>query len=135
MGPTEVLAELARHGVEVAVAGDRLRFRPQDAVTPKLRAALVEHKLDLIRLLGGDDEVEWRVEAMRPQVPRTGTIPILLARTAAQHAPRGTCVSCGDPLAVGRRIRCVPCVSAIERVLNEIREGRREPSAGDQDVR
>src|SRR5262245_10898213 len=69
--PTEVLAELTRRGVEIAVDGDRLRFRPQDAVTADLRAALIEHKADLIRLLGPDDEVAWRIEAMRPQVPRT----------------------------------------------------------------
>jgi hypothetical protein len=124
MGPTDVLAELTRRGVEVAVAGDRLRFRPQDAVTPELRAALIEHKADLIRLLGGDDDVAWRLEAMRPQVPRSGTIPVLLARPEAKNAPRGTCVSCGDPLSEGRRSRCAPCVSAVERVLNEVREGR-----------
>jgi hypothetical protein len=124
MGAPEVLAELTRLGVEVAVAGDRLRFRPQEAVTPDLLAALIEHKIDLIRLLGSDDEVTWRIEAMRPQVPRTGTIPILLARPEAKYAPRGTCVSCGDPLPAARRSRCTPCVSAVERVLNEVREGR-----------
>jgi hypothetical protein len=32
-------------------------------------------------------------------------------------------VSCGDPLALDRRIRCVPCVTAVERLLNELREG------------
>lgn len=125
MDPTELLAELNRRGVAIAVAGDRLRFRPQNAVTPDLRAALVEHKADLIRLLSADDiEVAWRIEAMRPQVPRTGTIPILLARPEAKTAPGGTCVSCGDSLTPDRRIRCVPCVSAVERVLNEVREGR-----------
>jgi len=124
VGPTEVLAELARRGVEVAVDGDRLRFRPQGAVTPDLRAALAEHKADLIRLLGDDEEVAWRVEAMRPQVPRTGAIPVLLARPEAKYAPRGTCVSCGGPLAAGRRSRCAPCVRAVERALNEVREGR-----------
>src|SRR5215203_2036918 len=117
MRPTEVLAELTRRGVEIAVEGDRLRFRPQTAVTDDLRAALVEHKADLIRLLGPDEEVAWRIEAMRPQVPRTGTIPILLARPEAKYAPRGTCVSCGDPLTEERLIRCVPCVSAIVRLL------------------
>ena len=123
MQPTELLAELSRRGVEIAVNGDRLRFRPQDAVTPDLRAALIEHKADLIRLLGPDDEVAWRIEAMRPQVPRRGTIPSLLARPEARHAPRGMCVTCGDPLAEGRRTRCVPCVRAVEHLLNEIREG------------
>ena len=125
MGPAEVLAELARRGVEVAVEGNRLRFRPQEAVTPDLLAALIEHKPDLIRLLGTEAaEVGWRAEAMRPQVPPTGTIPILLARPEAKHAPRGTCLSCGDPLPEGRLSRCGPCVRAVEQVLNEIREGR-----------
>ena len=125
MGPSELLAELSRRGVEVAVHGDRLRFRPQAAVTPDLRAALLEHKVDLIRLLAApDDEIAWRAEAMRPQVPRSGVIPVLLARPEAKTAPRGTCVSCGDPLAPDRRIRCAPCVAAVERVLNEVREGR-----------
>ena len=68
-------------------------------------------------------DVAWRVEAMRPQVPATGPVPILLARPEARMAPAGTCVSCGDPLDVGRRVRCAPCVRAVERVLNEIREG------------
>ncbi len=125
MGPSEVLAELTRRGVEVAVYGDRLRFRPQGAVTPDLRAALIEHKTELIRLLGPhDEEVAWRIEAMRPQVPRGGSIPVLLARPEAKTAPRGTCVSCGDPLAPDRTVRCAPCVAAVERVLNEVREGR-----------
>src|SRR5947207_2833327 len=106
MGPTEILAELTRRGVEMAVEGDRLRFRPHSAVTSDLRAALVEHKADLIRLLGTNEvEIAWRVEAMRGQVPRTGTIPILLASPEAKTAPRGTCLSCGDLLAEGRRIR------------------------------
>ncbi len=125
MGPTELLAELTRRGVEIAVEGGRLRFRPQDAVTPDLRAALVEHKADVLDLLGDDErEVGWRVEAMRGQVPRTGTIPILLARPEARNAPRGSCVSCGDPLAPARSVRCAPCVTAVERVLNQVREGR-----------
>lgn len=122
MNPMDVLAELSRRGVEVATDGERLRFRPQDAVTTDLRAALVEHKADLIRLL--DPDVTWRAEAMRSQVPRTGTIPILLARPEAKTAPRGACVSCSDPLAEGRLSRCAPCVSAVERVLDEIRERR-----------
>src|SRR3954469_14625727 len=110
MGPTELLTELTRRGVEVAVDGDRItRFRLQAAVTPDLRAALIEHKADLIRLLDPmDDEVAWRIEAMRSQVPRKGTIPALLARPEARTSPRGTCVTCGDPLPSDRPTRCVP---------------------------
>jgi hypothetical protein len=126
MNAAALLADLHRRGIRLSVSGERLGVdAPKGIVTPNLRAALVEHKADLIRLLGTDDsEVAWRVEAMRPQVPRTGAIPVLLARPEAKTAPCGTCVSCGDPLVEDRRSRCAPCVSAVERVLNEVREGR-----------
>ncbi len=124
MSAPDILAELHRRGIELTAEGDRLRFRPQVAVTPELRAAMVEHKADLIRLLGPDDEVAWRIAAMRPQVPPTGAILVLLARPEAKYAPEGTCVSCGDPLVIGRRIRCAPCVTAVEWVLNDVRERR-----------
>jgi tubulysin polyketide synthase-like protein len=125
MTASTLLADLRARGIKLSVSGERLNVdAPRGAVTPDLRTALVEHKADLIRLLGADDEeVAWRVEAMCPQVPRTGTIPILLARPQAKTTPPGTCVSCGGPLAEDRRIRCGPCVQAVERVLNDVREG------------
>lgn len=49
-----------------------------------------------------DEEVAWRAAAMRGQVPRTGTIPILLARPEARGSPSGTCLSCGDQLNAGQ---------------------------------
>ena len=125
MSPDEVLRQLAESGVVLMADGDRLRARPRDAITPDLRAALVEHKASLLRLLSAEEmKVRWRIEAMRSQVPRTGSIPILLARPEAKTSPRGTCVSCGDLLTEDRHSRCAPCVSAIERLLNEVREGR-----------
>jgi hypothetical protein len=129
MGPSEVLAELNRRGVEIAVDGDRLRYRPQDAVTPELRAALAEHKVALLTLLADDTDVAWRVEAMRRQI-RPGPpliIPFLVARRDFADAP-GVCMSCGDPCGPGRRYRCGPCVRAAEIVVNEAWEGRRSPT-------
>jgi hypothetical protein len=43
MQPSDVLFGLARRGVEIAVAGDHLRFRPREAVSGELRAEIVEH--------------------------------------------------------------------------------------------
>lgn len=124
MGPADVLEELNRRGVAIAVAGDRLRFRPQDAVTPDLRAALLEHKTDLIRLLDAlDEQVAWRVGAMRHQIRPGLIVPFLVARRNFVDAPGG-CLSCGDPCGAGRRYRCGPCVRAAEIVVNEAWEGR-----------
>jgi hypothetical protein len=130
MGAPEVLAELSRRGVEIAADGDRLRFRPQSAVTPDLRAALIEHKADLLRLLDSlDEQVAWRVDAMRRQIRPGPIIPFLVARRDFVDAP-GHCLSCGDPCGLGRRYRCGPCVRAAEIVVNEAWEGRRGPATG-----
>ena len=124
MAASELLAELKRRGVELAVAGAQLRYRPKDAVTPELRAAMVGCKADLLRLLADDDhQVRWRADAMRPQVPPTGPIPFLVVCSAPPAA--GSCLSCGDPLEPGRGCRCEPCVEAVQLVLNEVREGVR----------
>ena len=111
MDATDVLKGLREKGIVVVPDGDRLRFRPQHAITPELRTALIEHKVDILRILGHDwdSEVGWRAEAMRPQVPRTGAIPLLLARPGARTASPGACVSCADPLVEGRVYRCAPC--------------------------
>jgi len=69
-----------------------------------------------------DAEIIWRVAAMRPQVPARGPIPFLVARHTADTST-GHCWSCGDALDAERSIRCVPCVLAVEAVLNEVREG------------
>ncbi len=46
MTATEIFEELERRGVELVVAGDRLRFRPREAVSPELLAALARHKAE-----------------------------------------------------------------------------------------
>ncbi len=129
MGPTELLSELERRGVTLVVVEDRLRFRPVEAVTPELHAALAEHKPDLIRLLTEDErEVAWRAAFMRTQLRPHGPIPFLVARSALSDI-RGLCLSCDAPLREGQTVRCAPCVKAAERVLNELREGLRSPEA------
>jgi len=118
-----ILREARAAGLDIKVDGDRLVVRdPRSAA--HLAERLLEMKQEVIALLGPDDEVAWRIEVMRPQVPLTGAIPCLLARPEAKTAPLGMCVSCGDPLVPDRYVRCAPCVEAIERLLNELREGR-----------
>jgi hypothetical protein len=58
VSPAALLEALAARGVELAVTDGRLRCRPAGRLTPELRAALVEHKPALLRLL-----------ATRPCVP------------------------------------------------------------------
>src|SRR5689334_5621051 len=65
MAAHDLLGELERRGVELAVDGDRLRYRPKDAVTPELRAAIVQHKSELLALIDeAEAEVRWRANVM-----------------------------------------------------------------------
>lgn len=52
--PTPVavlLVELARRGIELRAAGDRLRYRPRSAMTPDLAARLEAHRADVLAIL------------------------------------------------------------------------------------
>lgn len=49
--PAALLAELAALGIELRAHGDRLRFRPQTAMTPELAARVKAHKPDLLAML------------------------------------------------------------------------------------
>ena len=51
MTAEEVLSELEARQVELAVLGDRLRFRPAAAVPEKLLAELRAHKSELLELV------------------------------------------------------------------------------------
>lgn len=48
-------------------------------------------------------EIQWRVEVFRKQVPPKGVIPCLFARPDAPTGTQaeGRCRSCGDPIPVG----------------------------------
>ena len=51
MTANEILSELARRGVSLEVIGDKLRWRPKDAVTEKLLEALKLVKREIIAVL------------------------------------------------------------------------------------
>jgi len=113
-----LLREARRAGLRVTVDGDRLVVQGSRRLEPVARMLLAE-KPRILRALA-EEEVAWRIDAMRPQVPPTGAIPLLLARPAADR-PTGTCCSCGDQLGTGDRYRCQPCTAAAVVVLENLR--------------
>lgn len=63
MTPTALLSELQNQGVTLHPRGDKLAFGPRDKVTPELKAKIVQHKEDLLRLLQPDRtlaDAYWR---------------------------------------------------------------------------
>jgi hypothetical protein len=124
MDAVNLLQEARAAGLEVRAEGDQLVVRgPKRLATLALR--VLDHKPTILSILADvDEQVAWRMAAMRPQVPLSGPIPYLVAVAGlpARDAP-GTCMSCGDEIGPPRRYRCGPCVTAVERVLAEVREG------------
>jgi hypothetical protein len=115
-----ILIEARASGLEVRTEPGRLVVRGPRALETVARR-LLERKIEVSALLAAEDaDVAWRVEAMRPQVPRRGAIPMLVAREQAPEP--GCCVSCGEHLNEGVTFRCSPCARAAWVVLHEIRE-------------
>ncbi|MBF6606512.1 MAG: hypothetical protein IVW53_13140 [Chloroflexi bacterium] len=122
MTPAELLWSLRRRGILVVPAGDgRLRYRPREALSGAEHAVLARHR-DAILALFDADPIGWRAAVMAAQVPRTGAIPLLLARPGIRF-PAGSCCSCGDPRPTDR-YRCAPCAAAAVRALATV------PAAG-----
>lgn len=115
MSPVELLGSLRERGVLLVPAADgHLRFRPRQALSNAERAALACHR-DAILALFEADPIGWRVAVMAPQVPRTGAIPLLIARPGIWFPP-GSCCSCGDPRTADH-YRCAPCAAATVQAL------------------
>ena len=118
MNAAELLIELRARGVVIEAAGDRLKVdAPKGVVTPELREALAEHKIEVLALITvTEKEIAWRVAAMLPQIPDHGPIPFLVAREAVEPQA-GCCLSCGEVLAADDRYRCTPCGRAANLAL------------------
>jgi TubC N-terminal docking domain len=120
MTPAELVGSLRRRGILLVPAPDgRLRYRPREALSEAERAVLARHRDEILALLDADP-IGWRTAVMAPQMSRSGTIPLLLARPGIT-LPLGSCCSCGDPLGPGDRYRCGPCVEAAVAVLEAVR--------------
>lgn len=120
-GTTTALAAARAAGLEVRADGGRLVVRGPKAAEILVRPLVAQPGAVLALLAAEDAEVAWRVEAMRPQVPVRGLIPILVAR--AHNPVRGGCISCGGRLSPRQRYRCGPCAQAAWVVLHDVREG------------
>lgn len=76
-----------------------------------------------------EEEVAWRVEAMRPQIPTEERFPFpFLQARPGTEAVEGHCFSCGDVMeqqegeqyrgAMVPRVRCDACTAAAVEVVS-----------------
>jgi len=113
MDTTTLLRKLAQRGVTLQVVGDRLRWQgPKGAMTPALRAALVDNKAEVRRRLGPQRPAKRGDLAGGPG-----------GGDSASSAGGGICHQGGDPLPV----------QDLEALLAEL--GRLETSADRTDER
>jgi len=88
-----LLADLRSRGVNVLAIGDRIRFRPADALTDSDRALLIEHKADILALLAGEAALSapkyanWYMPAPRTPTTPSGWATITLAWPASVSVP------------------------------------------------
>src|SRR3989442_11190435 len=61
---TALLADLRARGVELAAAGDRIRFRPADAVPQEARDLLRAHRAEVLEILTRDRLTRDRERAL-----------------------------------------------------------------------
>ncbi|HEY5276119.1 MAG TPA: hypothetical protein VIK38_06220 [Coriobacteriia bacterium] len=123
MTPAEMVGSLRRRGILLVPAGDgRLRYRPRESLSETERAVLARHHDAILALLDADP-IGWRAAVLAVQVPRTGAIPLLIARPGIRFPP-GSCCSCGDPRPADR-YRCAPCAAATVNALAAVACQRR----------
>jgi len=114
--PIVLLGEARAAGFSVRAEEDRLIVKG-----PTIRRDLVDRiladKAGVLAALaeGAEAEIAWRVSVMAPQIPATGTIPVLVARRNA--AGPADCLSCGNPMEAGQRYVCRACAEAARRVV------------------
>ena len=67
MTATEILGELTCRGVSLEVVGDRLLFRPQEAVPAELVEALREHKAEILAALPTEQQATGYSQCPGPE--------------------------------------------------------------------
>ena len=105
-------------GLRVTANGATLVVEGPRRLEPIARTLLAE-KPQVMQAHVDEQEVAWRVDAMRAQLPTRGALPLLLARLDVDRGS-GSCCSCGDPLGRDERYRCRPCVTAAVAALETV---------------
>ncbi len=65
MSAIALMADLTDHGIRLEAQGDRLRFRPRQAMTPELVRQVKSHKAELLTILATADMPETTREAFQ----------------------------------------------------------------------
>jgi len=105
-----LLLRLEHSGFDLLAQGDRLFLRPEDRLTPALRAEIRPQRNALLTLVRCcDDGVQQRVEAYRAQLEAVPDVRGPFLFLAGVPYTRGVCFSCAAALPVLEFGRCSRC--------------------------
>lgn len=92
MTAPELVQALHSRGVQLSRLGDRLRFRPVQAVSPELVEEMRRHKTELLSLLGGlatPAQCGWCGAALAPYLLHIASGPALLCTSCHRWTAAG----------------------------------------------
>lgn len=126
MNTTDLLYSLEAIGVRVELleTGNLRIYAPRGSVTTEMRELLIVHKSEIVELLRkcqvDKSELDWRIEAMRHQLPEPGK-PFSLLCARSEISPKlGECFSCGETLKTSETgYACAACKRAKQFLLYE----------------
>jgi hypothetical protein len=122
MSAIDLLENFQAIGARFELFGEGFNISvPRGTVTPEMRELLKAHKTEIVSLLRQsqveEPELQWRIEAMCPQLPEPGKpFPTLSARP--ESSPRlGDCFSCGERLKASESVYCCGLCSRAKHIL------------------
>ena len=128
MDAASVLEKVRAAGGDFELHEGGLRYvGPAPALTEDLRRAVAQVRAALVELVAGPD-VAWRARAMRSMLRPGLPLPFLIARPSHGAARGGSCLSCGDGVAVQSVTRCPPCELGAHIAVAEFRRASNEQS-------
>lgn len=88
----DLVAEVERRGARLTLRGERLHASGASAIPQKLRAAIGEHKAEIVELLRGEIRAsEWDIVPCQ-------SFTVLIGTDEEVAAQRGCCIRCGVPV-------------------------------------
>jgi hypothetical protein len=99
-------------------------FAPRGTISPEMLKILKVHKDEIVNLLRQSEldqtELNWRIEAMRPQLPEPGKpFPYLYAKQDI-NPTLGHCFSCGERLKEFESGYCCGLCSRAKHIVLEL---------------
>lgn len=115
MTAKESIERLESLGARLLLEGEELFVDMPEGFPSPLIEEIRQAKAEIMEYL--KNEIGWRVEAMKKQIPAKPPYPFFVAREGVE-TKKGECHSCGDSLTGDRLYLCQYCLRAKAIILS-----------------